>query len=102
MIRRVSADGDYAMNTDITSATTTPPQPEIFTGDEWADPLETEIRGRIRGFIEAIAEQELQSLLSRGHYVRRPAGAAGTGVAGQTVLPSSDTAAMLFWGACCI
>src|SRR5205085_2261370 len=43
---------------------------------------ETEIRGRIRGFIEAVVEEELQSLLSRGHYGRRPAGAAGTGVAG--------------------
>src|SRR5947209_10878294 len=82
MIRRVTADGDYAMNTDITSPPATPPQPEIFTGDDWADPLETEIRGRIRGFIEAVAEQELQNLLSRGHYARRPAGAAATGVAG--------------------
>ena|SRR6202035_5137164 len=77
MIRRVSADGDYAMKTDITSTIAAPPQPEIFTGDDWVDPLETEIRGRIQGFIEAVAEQELQRLLSRGHYVRRPAGAAG-------------------------
>jgi putative transposase len=82
MIRRVSADGDYAMKTDITSTIAAPPQPEIFTGDDWVDPLETEIRGRIQGFIEAVAEQELQRLLSRGHYVRRPAGAAGAGVAG--------------------
>jgi putative transposase len=82
MIRRVSADGDYAMKTDITSTTATTPSPEIFTGDDWVDPLETEIRGRIRGFIEALAEQELQQLLSRGHYTRRPAGAAGTGIAG--------------------
>jgi hypothetical protein len=79
---RVSADGDYAMKTDITSSTATPPQPEIFTEDDWVDPLETEIRGRIQGFIEAVSEQELQRLLSRGHYARRPARAAGTGVAG--------------------
>jgi putative transposase len=70
------------MKTDITSTTATTPSPEIFTGDDWVDPLETEIRGRIRGFIEALAEQELQQLLSRGHYTRRPAGAAGTGIAG--------------------
>ena len=53
MIRRRSADGDYAMNIDITSPSAALPQPEIFTGDGWIDPLEAQIRGRIQGFIEA-------------------------------------------------
>ena len=34
------------------------------------DPLEDEVRQRVRGFIEAILEEELRAALGRGRYVR--------------------------------
>jgi putative transposase len=82
MIRRRSADGDYAMEIDNTATIAALPQPEIFTGDSWVDALEAEIRGRIQGFIEAVVEEELESLLSRGRYERPSANAAETGASG--------------------
>jgi putative transposase len=50
---------------------------DVFAGDEWFDPLEAGVRARIRGFIEALLEDELDAALSRRRYERgRPAGAA--------------------------
>src|SRR4051794_38452943 len=55
----------------------------LFAGDEWFDPLEAGVRLRIRGFIEAMLESELDAALSRGRYERRTAEAgadhSGTG-----------------------
>lgn len=82
MIRRLSAEGDYAVKNDITGTTAAVIQPEIFTGETWFDPLEAEIRDRIRGFIESVAEEELERVLSRERYERRPAGSVATGVVG--------------------
>ena len=82
MIRRCSADGDHAMKTNITAAKPTLPQSEIFTGEDWLDPLEAGIRERIRGFIEAMIEEELEQLLSRGRYARQEKVIAGNGVTG--------------------
>ena len=45
--------------------------PELFAGEEWFDPLEAGVRLRIRGFIEAMLESELDAALSRGRYERR-------------------------------
>jgi putative transposase len=45
--------------------------PELFAGEEWFDPLEVGVRLRIRGFIEAMLESELDAALSRGRYERR-------------------------------
>src|SRR5215207_2725059 len=153
----------------MTSVTTkaAPSQPQSDTAvhlfDNWIDPIETEIRGRIRGFIEELIRSELETALARPRYGRRAkssddadsaAGAAGhrhgsrtrtlmgsfgkveikvprarlqasdgkttewrssalrayqrrtlaadaliasAYLAGQTVLPSAETAAMLFW-----
>jgi transposase-like protein len=53
-----------------TIATTTA-QP--FLGEDWFDPLETAVRGRIRGFIEELLEAELAAVLQRGRYDRRGA-----------------------------
>ena len=41
------------------------------------DPLEDEVRQRVRGFIEAILEEELQAALGRGRYQRPAEGARG-------------------------
>jgi putative transposase len=41
-----------------------------FPGEDWFDPLEMAVRGRIRGFIEEMLEAELESALQRGRYDR--------------------------------
>ena len=51
------------------SIATTTPQP--FLGEDWFDPLEAAVRGRIRGFIEELLEAELEAALQRGRYDRR-------------------------------
>jgi putative transposase len=49
----------------------------LLTGDEAFDPVEAGVRQRVRGFIEAILEEELQAALGRGRYERSGAGATG-------------------------
>jgi putative transposase len=51
---------------ETTATTETPP----FLGEDWFDPLETAVRGRIRGFIEEMLEAELHAALQRGRYDR--------------------------------
>ena len=53
-----------------TTATT---ETQPFLGEDWFDPLETAVRGRIRGFIEEMLEAELGSALQRGRYDRHGA-----------------------------
>ena len=43
---------------------------DIFTGDDWFDPIEAGVRERIRGFIEGLFEAELDSALARSRYER--------------------------------
>jgi putative transposase len=50
--------------------TTTTPAPSPLLGAGWSDPLEDEVRGRVRAFIEAILEEELSTALGRGRYER--------------------------------
>jgi len=38
----------------------------LFAGEAWFDPIEVGIRERIRGFIEALFEEELTTALGRG------------------------------------
>jgi len=56
----------------------TPPEAAtLFAGEAWFDPIEAGIRERVRGFIEALVEQELGAALGRGRYERdagRPKG----------------------------
>src|SRR6266849_1312387 len=60
----------------MTSVTTKPDslQPQTETAvhifDNWIDPIETEIRGRIRGFIEELIRSELDAALARPRYGR--------------------------------
>jgi putative transposase len=42
----------------------------LFAGDAWFDPIEAGIRERIRGFIEALFEEELTAALGRGRCER--------------------------------
>lgn len=49
----------------------------LFAGEAWFDPIEAALRGRIRGFIEELLEQELTVALGRGRCERaagRPGG----------------------------
>jgi putative transposase len=39
--------------------------------DNWFDPIETELRRRVRGFIETMIEEELETALARPRYGRR-------------------------------
>src|SRR5947208_12485810 len=43
--------------------------------DDWFDPIETGLRDRVREFIQAMIESELEAALSRPRYARRPKGA---------------------------
>src|SRR3954453_19704457 len=42
----------------------------LFAGEAWFDPIEAGLRGRIRGFIEAMLEEELAAALGGGRYER--------------------------------
>ena len=57
--------------------TTTTPAPSPLLGAEWSDPLEDEVRGRVRAFIEAILEEELSAALGRERYERTEDAGAG-------------------------
>src|SRR3954462_5686259 len=47
-----------------------PGEQALFAGETWFDPIETGVRGRIRGLIEELVEQELEAVLGRGRYER--------------------------------
>ena len=51
------------MNKDSTTAANAE---DLFAGEAWFDPIEAGIRGRIRGFIEAMLEEELAVALGGG------------------------------------
>ncbi|GBQ05838.1 hypothetical protein [Acidiphilium acidophilum] len=44
------------------------PEASLCDGTAWFDPIETGVRGRIRGFIETMLEEELTAALGRGRY----------------------------------
>jgi putative transposase len=54
--------------------------------DDWFDPIEAELRERVRELIQGMIEGELEAVLSRRRYVRRPPAACendgATGVTG--------------------
>jgi putative transposase len=60
------------MTGDITKTQVSAAEELLF--DSWFDPIEDALRARVRGFIEAIIEEELTAALSRPRYGRRPAG----------------------------
>jgi putative transposase len=50
--------------------TTAAEGPALFAGAAWFDPIEAGLRGRIRGFIEELVEQELTEALGRRRHER--------------------------------
>src|SRR3954466_11510246 len=60
---------------DKNNTKTAAAEPGVFAGEAWFDPIEAGLRGRIRGLIEELVEQELAAALGRGRYER--AGGAG-------------------------
>jgi putative transposase len=62
------------MTSDSTTACL--PQSEIKTTerlfDNWFDPIEAGLRERARGFLQAMLEAELEDVLARSRYARRP------------------------------
>jgi len=42
----------------------------LFTGEAWFDPIEAELRERVRRFLEEMVEQEATAALGRGRYQR--------------------------------
>src|SRR5215831_18121662 len=69
----------------------------VLVGEEWRDALEAGVRGRIRGFIEELLEEELTAALGRARYARARAAerlpgdasgsTAGESAAGDVLLP---------------
>jgi putative transposase len=57
---------------------------EVLLGDAWFDPIEIGIRDRIRGFIEALVDEELNETLGRAR-CQRPSRAAGAETAAEPV-----------------
>ena len=57
--------------------TTMTQAPSPLLGADWSDPIEDGVRGRVRAFIEAILEEELEAALGRGRYERAEDGFRG-------------------------
>jgi putative transposase len=53
-----------------TNSTTVASSETLFAGEGWFDPIEAGLRDRIRGFIEAMLEEELAAALGRVRYER--------------------------------
>ena len=64
------------MTKDTTSAAAGPAETPVFDGEGWFDPLEEAVRGKVRTFIEAILEEELEASLLRKRYERHGDGQA--------------------------
>ncbi|MGH7947164.1 MAG: IS256 family transposase [Opitutaceae bacterium] len=58
------------MKTDTTNTPANVADERLF--DNWFDPIETELRTKVRGFIEVMIEGELETVLARPRYGRRP------------------------------
>jgi hypothetical protein len=57
------------MKTDTTKAAGDVADEKLF--DNWFDPVETGLRAKVRGFMETMIEEELDTALSRPRYGRR-------------------------------
>ena len=60
----------------------------LFAGEAWFDPIETELRERIRGFLEEMIEQEATAALGRGRYQRGAAAGYRNGTRSRRLLGS--------------
>src|ERR1700740_679799 len=68
------AGGAHAMTSNSTKLPVLGSDAEIAVGllDEWFDPIEAGLRDRVRDFIQMMIESELEAVLSRPRYARRP------------------------------
>src|SRR5665213_375095 len=55
---------------------------EALLFDSWFDPIEVGLRGKVRGFIETMIDEELTAALGRSRYGRPAAGSASAGFVG--------------------
>jgi putative transposase len=62
------------MTRDTTAPAASTTETMAFEGVDWFDPLEEGVRGKVRSFIEAILEEELETSLLRKRYERRSDG----------------------------
>ena len=62
------------MTNDSTKSSISQPASDtaVYLFDDWFDPIEAGVRDRVRGFIEAMIEGELDSALLRPRYGRKP------------------------------
>jgi hypothetical protein len=62
------------MKSNITKSNSSQPDADtaVFLFDNWFDPVEAGVRDRVRGYIQAIIEGELDETLQRSRYGRRP------------------------------
>src|SRR5689334_4737142 len=60
----------------------------LFSGEAWFDPIEAELRERIRGFLEEMVEQEATAALGRGRYQRGAAAGYRNGTRSRRLLGS--------------
>ena len=51
-------------------SSTMPEAVPLLAGDAWFDPIEAELRERVRQFLEEMIEQEATAALGRGRYKR--------------------------------
>src|SRR5207302_1540676 len=74
MIPALCAGGDHAMTSNSTKLPVLGSDAEIAAGflDEWFDRIEAGLRDRVREFIQTMIESELEAVLSRPRYARRP------------------------------
>ena len=77
------------MKRNITKSDSSQPVAEtaVYLFDDWFDPIEAGVRDRVRGFIQAMIDGELDETLMRPRYGRRSASSSGkndglVGVAG--------------------
>ena len=67
------------MKSFITKSDSSQPVGEtaVYLFDDWFDPIEAGVRDRVRGFIQAMIEGELDETLMRPRYGRRLASSSG-------------------------
>jgi putative transposase len=66
--------GDHAMKSISTKSDSSQPAADtaVYLFDDWFDPIEAGVRDRVREFIQAMVEGELDATLMRRRYGRRP------------------------------
>jgi transposase-like protein len=62
------------MKSNITKSEPSQPAADtaVYLFDDWFDPIEAQVRERVRGFIQAMIQGELDEALQRPRYGRRP------------------------------